>query len=156
MAKLAGRTAVLGVIAVAFCGGAFAAPSPVAVRDGWIRPTAIGADGAGYLTLVNHGRSADTLTALSSPDAAAASLHESKMVGAVMTMRRLSLLALPAGGSVAFKPGGLHVMLHHMKRALRAGDRTVVVLTFAKAGRVRAVLRVGQVATPGPMAGMTM
>jgi hypothetical protein len=47
-----------------------------------------------------------------------------------MRMRPVETLALPAGATLAMKPGGLHIMLIHLKRALRPGDRVPLTLTF--------------------------
>lgn len=150
------RAAVLSLLAVLLAGAARADSSPVTVRDAWMRPTSAGAAGAGYLTIVNHGRFADTLAAIASPDAASATLHESRMLGGVMTMRPLPALAIPSGGSVALKPGGLHVMLRGVNRTLKVGDRATLILTFAKAGRVKVVLTVRAGAAVDSMAGMKM
>lgn len=40
----------------------------------------------------------------------------------------------PAGGAVAFKPGGLHVMLMDLERDLKPGDTFSLTLKFEKAG----------------------
>lgn len=51
-----------------------------------------------------------------------------------MKMRPVESVPLPAGGTVEFKPGGLHVMLLELKRDLKAGDAFAVTLKFEKAG----------------------
>jgi len=150
------RFASAALLSILACGAAKAAPVPVVVGDAWLRAVAAGGNGAGYAIIVNHGRFADTLIGISSPDAAAATLHESRMIGGVMTMRPLAVLAIPAGGSVALKPSGLHLMLQGVTRELRNGDQIAVVLTFAKAGRVRAKFHVRAAAAIDPMAGMKM
>jgi copper(I)-binding protein len=150
------RLILAALFAFVSAGGAAAYANAVGVADAWTRPALIGANGAGYLTLVNHDRFDDTLTGLASPDAAAVTLHESRMVGGVMTMRPLPALAVPAGRSTALAPGGLHVMLRGLKRTLKTGDQVVLFITFAKAGRVRTILHVRPTATPDPMAGMKM
>lgn len=154
--RLSRGIAVGCALSVGLAGAAWGDSNPVTVSDAWTRPTAAGASAAGYLTIVNHARFADSLTGLTDPDAASASVHESRTVGGVTSMRPLLSLAVPAGGSVALKPGGLHVMLRGLKHALKPGDQTTLILTFAKAGRVRVVLRVRTTATPDLMAGMKM
>ncbi len=55
----------------------------------------------------------------------------------VMQMRQLANgLPIPAGGSVALKPGGYHVMLIGLKKPLKAGDTFPLMLTFEKAGNI--------------------
>lgn len=143
------------ILALAWTSTAMAAPM-IAVRGAWIRPAMVGAGGAAYLTIVNRGRVADTLVAVSSPDAARASIHESRMVGQVMTMRALPSLAIKPGAQARFSPAGLHVMIEGLKRTLKPGGRLTLVLTFAKAGAVRLAVPVRAAAPVDPMAGMKM
>ena len=59
------------------------------------------------------------------------------VVNGVMQMRQLADgLAIPAGGSVALKPGSYHVMLIGLKKPLAAGETFPLTLTFAKAGNI--------------------
>ncbi len=60
-------------------------------------------------------------------------LHETIRDGDVMRMRPVARLEIPAGTALAMQPGGLHIMLINLKRALRSGDRVPVTLTFAHA-----------------------
>lgn len=60
-------------------------------------------------------------------------LHETLREGDVMRMRPVAKLEVPAGGILEMKPGGIHIMLINLKRALRPGDRVPVTLTFAHA-----------------------
>jgi copper(I)-binding protein len=152
------RRAVLGAgLAVVVSGPAGAAsPGHLTIRDAWTRPAAAGVNGAGYLTIVNSGHTADRLISASSAAAARVSIHESAMVGAVMTMRTLDGVAIPAGASVTFKPGGLHLMLEGLKAPLKSGGRVAVTLVFARAGRMAARLVVAGGPPGGAMAGMNM
>jgi copper(I)-binding protein len=47
-------------------------------------------------------------------------------------------------------------MLQGLKHALKSGDRATLVLTFAKAGRVRVLVNVRATAAADSMAGMKM
>ncbi|MEO8811559.1 MAG: copper chaperone PCu(A)C [Caulobacteraceae bacterium] len=136
-------------------GSSAAAPRSPRVADGWTRPAAAGVNGAGYLTIVNAGGSADTLVAAASPSARRVSIHQSRMTEGVMSMRSVPRLAIPAGGTIALAPGGYHLMLEGLVRPLRVGDRVPVALTFAKAGPQAATLLV-RLAPPSPMPGMKM
>jgi len=51
----------------------------------------------------------------------------------MMTMRTLHSVRLPAGESVAFVPGGRHVMLVGLTRPLDTGQRFTATLRFARA-----------------------
>jgi hypothetical protein len=108
---------------------------------------------AGYLTIVNTGPFADRLLSAASPLATRVSIHESRRVGAVMTMRAVPVLRIPSKSQVALAPGGYHLMLEALKRPLRMGERAPVTLNFERAGAVRVRLAVG--AGPG-MSGTQM
>lgn len=110
----------------------------------WARPAPSGATtGAGYLTITNTGASADRLTGGSTPAAARLEIHEMSMAGGVMRMRPVSGgLDIPAGATVALKPGGYHVMLIGLKRPLNVGDRIPATLTFQRAGTVKVEFQV--------------
>ena len=124
---------------------------PIVVVDAWVRPAQAGMNGAGYMTLVNQGRSADRLMGASSPVATQVLLHRSLEIGGVMTMRPVPVLDVGSGARVNLAPGGLHLMFEGLRRPLLAGRSVPVSLTFARAGRVRATLmvRVGPPPTPG-------
>ena len=115
---------------------------PLTLGDPWARPALAGRNGAGYLSIANAGKAADTLTGAASPAAAKVTLHEMRMTGAVMSMRPVASLPIPAGGHVALAPGGYHLMLEGLKRELKAGQRVPVTLTFARAGKVAVELEV--------------
>ncbi|HSV02994.1 MAG TPA: copper chaperone PCu(A)C [Phenylobacterium sp.] len=114
----------------------------VEVRDAWSRPAAAGATGAGYLTLVNHGRMADALIGAATPAARRVEIHRTRMAGGVMSMARVSRVAIPAGASVTLAPGGTHLMLIGLARAQRPGEEIPAVLSFASGARVRTRLAV--------------
>jgi copper(I)-binding protein len=86
--------------------------------------------GALYVTLRNTGSAPDALVGASSEAAEVVELHETIRDGEVMRMRPVAKLALPAGATLEMKPGGLHLMLIHLKRALRPGEQVPLTLTF--------------------------
>jgi copper(I)-binding protein len=86
--------------------------------------------GAVYVTLRNSGTAPDALVGASSEAAEVVELHETIRDGEVMRMRPVGTLALPVGATLEMKPGGLHVMLINLKRALRPGDKVPLTLTF--------------------------
>ena len=155
----------LSIIAAVFLGlslaGAHAAPARKAleVLQPWSRPTVAGTTGAGYMVIANHGAAADTLVGVESPIAARVEIHEMSMAGGVMSMARRDRVAIPAGASVAFGPGGYHLMLLNLKRALKSGDAAPATLIFASGARLPVSFKVGDglgppSATAPPMPGM--
>lgn len=57
-------------------------------------------------------------------------------MGGTMTMQEVARVEVPAGDTVAFEPGGYHVMLLDLAEPLVAGDTFEMDLTFEKAGTV--------------------
>lgn len=105
----------------------------------------------GFLTLTNKGSEDDVLVSASSDVAQETQIHEMAMDGNVMKMRQLpDGLTLPAGESVALKPGGFHIMFMGLKGPLVEGESVEVTLNFAKAGPVAISLIVGAAAATAP------
>ena len=135
-----------------------AAAPKIAAASAWARPTPPGATtGAVYVTLTNHGRTADNLVAATSPAAARVVFHSMSMTGGVMRMSPITT-AIPVApnGDIRFSPGGSHVMLTGLKGPLKAGAHVRVVFIFAKAGPVSVDVPVRDAAPAIPMAGMKM
>lgn len=112
-------------------GRAATAPS---VSAAWIAeapPTA--RHNAAYLVLRNGNR-ADTLLAVETPVAEVVELHEMRMDQGVMRMRQEKSVALAANAELRLTPGGRHLMLINMKRALQVGERIPFTLRFRQAG----------------------
>jgi copper(I)-binding protein len=119
-----------------------ATPAGLSAQDAWIRATP-GVDvAAAYLTLHNAGTQAVVVSGVRSPAAAAAMIHETSLVNGVSTMRPREPLRVAAGETVRFAPGGLHIMLHGLKRPLAVGDEVPVTLLMEGGGSVTALARV--------------
>ncbi len=126
----------------------------------WTRATPPKAPSAGgYLTIVNAGKDPDRLIGAASPMAGKADLHAMAMKDGVMTMRSVAGIDIPAGGTVALDPDGLHIMFTALKGGLKQGGSMPITLTFEKAGTVEVSLQVLSVGAKGPkdaMGGMNM
>lgn len=109
--------------------------STIQIDHAWSRPAIAGRPGVLYLTIKDSG-APDSLTAVATPIAAQAELHESFDDNGVMKMRAVASLQVAPGQPVALSPGGYHIMLMGLKQALVPGDKFPVTLTFAKAGSV--------------------
>ena len=119
-----------------------ATPPGLSAQDAWIRATP-GVDvAAAYLTLHNAAAQAVVVSGVRSPAAAAAMIHESTLVDGKSTMRPREPLRIAAGETVRFAPGGLHIMLHGLKRPLAVGDEVPVTLLMEGGGSVTALARV--------------
>jgi copper(I)-binding protein len=119
------------------------------------RATPPGATSGGvFLSIDNAGPAADTLVSAASPAAGAVQIHTMSMDNGVMRMREIPGLDIPAGGSVALKPGSYHLMLLDLKHPLAPGDKVPLRLTFAHAGSIDVEVHVEDMAAMAPMSGM--
>lgn len=126
----------LSIFAPIASGSAMA--SPIKIEGAFTRPTLGGASVAvGYMTLTNTGQVDDRLENVTSDISATSEIHETKMENGMMEMRELPKgLAIPAGATVAFKPGAYHIMFVGIKHAVKPGDTIHATLTFEKAGKI--------------------
>jgi len=109
----------------------------IKIENAYTRSTVPGQQVAGgFMKIENKGGPADQLVSASSPVAGEVQLHEMSMEGNVMKMRQVKDIAVPAGGSVELKPGGLHLMFMNIKAPLTSGETVPVKLKFVKAGEV--------------------
>jgi copper(I)-binding protein len=127
-----------------------AAPAGIAVEDPWAAQTPGGVDvSAGYLVITNGGAADDQLISASSPRASRVEIHEMAMDGAVMRMRPVDALVVPAHGQTELAPGGQHLMFFGVTQPFVQGETVEVHLVFATAGEVVESLPVRQGATHG-------
>ena len=114
-----------------------AADSNLVVAGAWIRQPPPGADVAAvYLSLENVGTAAVKLTGVECTLASMAMMHETVESGGQSQMRALTSVSLAPGASIAFSPGGRHIMLHGLTHPLQVGERVPIVLLFASGIRL--------------------
>ncbi len=112
---------------------AFADDAGIHVDHVWSRAAMAGHEGVVYLTITDMG-TPDTLTGVTTPVAAEATLHQSMEDHGVMKMRPVVALPIEPGKPITLAPNGYHIMLTGLKQALKQGDSFPVTLSFAKAG----------------------
>lgn len=110
--------------------GGKAVSGALAVTDPWCKAAAASEMTAVFATVRNPGKEEVVITGASTPAAHMTQLHETvTTTGGGMQMRELQGgLHIPAGGSVTLEPGGRHVMLMGLTRALRPGDQVTLTL----------------------------
>ncbi len=121
----------------------------VQIENAYTRATVPGQMAAGGFMKIENKGAADQLISASSPVAGEVQLHEMSMEGNVMKMRQVKDIAVPAGGAVELKPGGLHLMFMNIKAPLTAGQTVPVKLKFAKAGEVEVKIPVNAMGQHG-------
>ena len=121
----------------------------------WARATPHGAKVAGgFVAVANKGAADDRLVSATAEIAEHAEIHEMAMKDGVMTMRPLADgVVVPAGGEVALKPGGYHLMFIGLKRMLKQGESFAGTLTFEKAGTVEVSFTVAPIGAGGGHSG---
>ena len=136
---------VICLLLLANLSGALAAaaqPGALSAQDAWIRVTP-GVDVAAvYLTLHNSGTHPVVVSGVRSQAARAAMIHLTTVVNGQSTMRAHESLRIAPGETVRFAPGGLHIMLHMLKRPLAPGDEVPLVLLLEGGGTLSVVARV--------------
>lgn len=130
-------------------------PAGITTRDAWIReavlpegsPTAdhegheddetsSGVISALYLVIENHGDEPVELTGVEADVARVVEIHQTENQNGLMKMRPAESVEIPAGGEVAFEPGGFHIMLIDINRALEPGNEVAVTLLFNTGDRL--------------------
>jgi hypothetical protein len=91
---------------------------------------------AAYVTVRNTGPDTDTLIRASTPAGKSTTLHRDVTSGGSEGMVALRSVPIPAGKSVAMKPGGIHLMIEHPRSGLTRGGQVELTLVFAHAGRL--------------------
>lgn len=82
------------------------------------------------LQISNDGDGDDRLLEVTTDAALGVELHETRIEDGIATMVSLDAIDLPAGETVRFRPGGLHLMLLGPDDEVVLGARFPVTLTF--------------------------
>jgi copper(I)-binding protein len=143
-AVLAPLALVLGALALAGCDSK-QAPAPgenahaqegISITDArLVLPPVKGNPGAVYFTVHNDSPKDETISAAEVKGAREAMVHQSTMVGGMSEMHEMPGALVPAKGTLAFAPGGLHVMAIGLDDTLAKGGTTQVTLSFESGGR---------------------
>lgn len=132
-AALAARVTTVAVFAALLSACATAEPPQTGrqVTASFARPADSAATGGAYVTVVNADSTAVELTGASSPWATAVEVHETMNHDGMAHMMARTSLPIAPRDSLVMKPGGVHMMLIGLTRALREGDSVPVTLRFS-------------------------
>lgn len=83
----------------------------------------------------NGGTNANNTDQMNNHNHSSSGASDTMGTGGAMKMRPVNRVPIPAGGSVEFRPGGLHVMLKELKTGLPEGARFNLTLYFEKGGQ---------------------
>ena len=114
-----------------------ATQSSIQVTAAWSRELPPSAPvGAAFMTIDNHGDTADRLISADSSIADVTELHSHIHESDIMRMVKVDTIAVPAHGKASLEPGGYHIMLIDLKKPLVAGEQLPLTLQFEHAGQV--------------------
>ena len=115
-----------------------ASAADVTVNNGWFRALPSGLPAGGYFSLHNAGATPVELVAAKSTACGMLMFHQSITEGGVSRMKEVKRLALPAGGTVNFAPGGYHLMCMSPTPAMTPGGHVRVSFVFSHNNRIDA------------------
>jgi copper(I)-binding protein len=128
-----------------------AAPAPaVTATAGWVRILPGALPAGGYVTFENSAERAVSIVGAESSDYAEAMIHRSSTEGGMGRMDMVDAVPLPAKGTVAFSPGGYHVMLMKPKHVVAPGDKVVVTFELSDGQRLPVTLLARPANASGP------
>lgn len=131
---------------------AFTVHAQVEVSDAWVRATGQGQKATGVFMNLTA-KKATRLVGVKADLTGSAEVHEMKMDKDVMKMQAVKALDLPAGQTVALKPGSYHVMLMDLKAPVAEDSQVVLTLLFEDAAGVKTQKEVKAVAKKMGMGG---
>lgn len=111
-----------------------------------VLPAVSGNPGAAYFTLANGSAKPATIAAVDVAGAGMAMLHQTRQVNGHSEMGELADPSVPSGGTLAFAPGGNHVMVMDLPASLKPGGTVEMTITFADGDKLSAPL---VIAAPG-------
>ncbi len=116
---------------------ACAASAPqIVVTDAWFRALPESLPAGGYFTLQNEGNRPLTLVGATSQACAMLMLHKSETMSGMSGMSEVTSVDVPAGGTLAFAPGGYHLMCMSPGAAMKSGGTVSVALKFSDGTKI--------------------
>jgi copper(I)-binding protein len=124
---------LLAALAVSACHpsrGGRAVAGPITVTHAVLPAPTSTAEASAFFVVANGGPVPAVLRGASSPAADSVRVH--RFTGGLM--EPAGAIEVPAGGSLRFAPGELHLMLQGLRRTLAVGDTVPVLLIFEPGG----------------------
>jgi len=101
------------------------------VSDAWFRALPTGLPAGGYFTIKNTGDTNRVLTSAESSSCGMTMLHKTTENGGMSSMEEVKSVVVPAHGTLAFAPGGYHIMCMEPTPEMSPGSTVSVTLHFA-------------------------
>jgi periplasmic copper chaperone A len=110
----------------------------VAISDAWFRALPSGQPAGGYFTMKNSGAAPVELVAAESAACGMLMLHQTVSSSGTSRMEDVKNVRVPAAGTVAFAPGGYHLMCMNPGDAMMPGKSVPVTLVFSDGSKAHA------------------
>jgi protein SCO1/2 len=94
-------------------------------------------EAAAYLTFRNDTPQSDTIIAITADVAVRGEIHETLGDGDMRHMMAVPTFFIPARAQTSMVPGAKHIMLHQLRRSLKAGDTVTLLISLAHAGALQ-------------------
>jgi periplasmic copper chaperone A len=117
---------------------AAAATDSMMVSDCWIRSMPGDTPSGGYFKLMNMSDKPVNLTGVSTDAFGTSMLHQTQTSGSTSKMVMVDKATVPANGSLAFAPGGYHVMFEKARSTLAIGSTIPVTFSFSNGEKIQA------------------
>ncbi len=114
------------------------------VVDAWTRPFTPEPDltTAIYLTINNTSPTTIQLTGASTAVSDTIEIHQSLLENGIMRMRPAEMVNIAPQSTLAFQPGGHHLMVKGLQQKLTLGDSLQITLRFKNGAAIQAVAQV--------------
>lgn len=112
--------------------------SSLSMTDPWVKSAKTGMTAA-FGTLVNKGTSDITVVSATSEITSGMELHETVKNddGAMAMQPKEGGFTIPAGGQHKLTPGGDHLMIMDLNRALKPGEKVIISLTMSDESKTK-------------------
>jgi len=114
--------------------------APFDVTDAWFRALPGKLPAGGYFTVQNNTGREVAITGASSDACGMLMIHQSSNKGGMSGMSMMEEVKVPAGGKIAFAPGGTHLMCEQPK--MKIGVKVPVTLHLAGGNSVSVAFEV--------------
>jgi copper(I)-binding protein len=104
----------------------------IVIKDAWVQEGPPSQKiTAAFMLIENHNSAEISLLSASTDAARVVELHKMELEDGMMSMRKVDSINVPAGGMIELKPGGYHLMLIGLNKALKEGEDVKVTLRFS-------------------------
>jgi copper(I)-binding protein len=110
--------------------------APLDITDAWFRALPGKLPAGGYFTVQNNTRRDIAIAGASSDACGMLMIHRSSNKGGMSGMDMVEKVNVPAGGKVAFAPGGYHLMCTDPAPKMKIGAKVPVLLSLSDGNAV--------------------